>query len=207
LGLAEQNPQGVLMIGAHLFARRLAEQLVRHGIRVVLIDSNYRHVTNGRLEGLDVVYGNALSEETIDRLDFGGIGRMLALTGNDEVNALLVLQFPEFFGRSEVYQLPSSDGIAHIAPVHMRGRFLFGRGITYEFLNEQLEEGATMRATALTHSFTYQDYLKTHDVPIPLGLITRDNRLNFFTVDNQPTPRPGHIIVSLIPVGDGNAKS
>jgi len=204
LGLSEQNPQGVLIIGAHLFARNLAEHLNRLGFRVVLLDSNYRQVISGRLAGLEVVHGNALSEETLDELELGGIGRMLALTGNDEVNTLLALHFPDVFGRSEVYQLPPGNGISNFAPAHMRGRFLFGADVTYGSLISQLENGATLKATTLSNAFTISDYEATHGLIQPLCLVTRDNRLTFFTVDNQPSPKPGHTIISLISASDGH---
>ena len=48
---------------------------------------------------------NALAEAVVDELELGGIGRFLALTPNDEVNALAVLNFSEIFESGEVYQL------------------------------------------------------------------------------------------------------
>jgi hypothetical protein len=51
MGLSERNPQGVLIVGAHALARAVAGALSRQGIRAVLVDSNYSHISKSRMEG------------------------------------------------------------------------------------------------------------------------------------------------------------
>lgn len=50
------------------------------------------------VEGLRTSYGNVLSEQARDALELSGIGRLLALTPNQEVNTLAAMHFVEFFG-------------------------------------------------------------------------------------------------------------
>lgn len=206
LGLAEHEPQGVLFVGASLFSRELAEQLEKHGIRALLLDSNYRSVAESRLAGLQAHHGNALLEDTLEGVDLGGIGRMVAMTSNDEVNTLAVLRYPEIFGRSEVYQLPSAGGESYKTPSHLRGRILFGTQTTYDFLEEQIAGGASVKGTPLTNSFTYEEYLAENQGAIPLGLIMQGNRLTLFTADIQPHPRPGQTILSLAPANSSDSQ-
>lgn len=206
LGLAEHEPQGVLFVGASLFSRELAEQLEKHGIRALLLDSNYRSVAESRLAGLQAHHGNALLEDTLEGVDLGGIGRMVAMTSNDEVNTLAVLRYPEIFGRSEVYQLPSAGGESYKTPSHLRGRILFGTQTTYDFLEEQIAGGASVKGTPLTNSFTYEEYLAENQGAIPLGLIMPGNRLTLFTADIQPHPRPGQTILSLAPANSSDSQ-
>jgi len=206
LGLAEHEPQGVLFVGASLFSRELAEQLEKHGIRALLLDSNYRSVAESRLAGLQAHHGNALLEDTLEGVDLGGIGRMVAMTSNDEVNTLAVLRYPEIFGRSEVYQLPSAGGESYKTPSHLRGRILFGTQTTYDFLEEQIAGGASVKGTPLTNSFTYEEYLAENQGAIPLGLIMQGNRLTLFTADIQPHPRPGQTILSLAPANSSESQ-
>ena len=206
LGLAEHEPQGVLFVGASLFSRELAEQLEKHGIRALLLDSNYRSVAESRLAGLQAHHGNALLEDTLEGVDLGGIGRMVAMTSNDEVNTLAVLRYPEIFGRSEVYQLPSAGGESYKTPSHLRGRILFGTQTTYDFLEEQIASGASVKGTPLTNSFTYEEYLAENQGAIPLGLIMQGNRLTLFTADIQPHPRPGQTILSLAPANSSDSQ-
>jgi len=201
LGLAEREPQGALIVGAHPFARQLARVLTDQNVRAVLIDTNYHHVTESRLAGLEAYHGNALAEETGDELDLGGVGRVLALTGNDEVNTLAMLHFGEVFGRAEVYRLPAEDARP---PGGMRaGRMLFGPDVHFSALADALDSGATLRATPLSNAFTYADY-KAHydDRATSLCLVTENRRVQFFTADSRPTPKPGHTLISLVAAGE-----
>ncbi len=207
LGLAEQDPQGVLIVGAHPLARAFAKELGRFNIRALLLDNNYSQVAESRLDGVDAYYGNALSEETLSELELGGIGRMLALTSNDDINALAVLHFPGIFGRAQVYQLPSSRQDGHAAPPHLRGRSLFGPDMTYERLDSHMQAGSVIKSTPLSSSFTYADYLEHYNNRVvPLALITSDSKLVFFTDDLRPTPKAGQTIISLIPAGQTNGQ-
>lgn len=206
LGLAEQNPQGALIIGAHPFAQQLAAELKEAGFRSVLVDSNYRNVALSRLHNLEAQYGNALAEEMLDEIDLGGLGRVLALTSNDEVNSLAMLHFPEVFSRSELYQLPTTTRNAPTAIMH--GRTLFGPQVTHDFLVAEMESGATLKRTRLTSSFTFADYQAHYgERGIPLCLITDNDRLYFFTTDSRLTPKPGQSIVSLIRAEESDGAS
>lgn len=64
-----------------------------------------------------------------------------------------------------------------------------------------METGATIKSTALSSSFSYADYLANYEErpPIPLAVVTSDSKLQLFTEDNRPTPKPGQTIISLIP--------
>ena len=197
LGLAERQPQGALIVGAHPFARQLAGALQGLGLRAVLVDSNYHHVAASRMAGLEAYHGNVLAEDTLDGLDLAGVGRVLALTGNDEVNALAMIQFRELFGGAEVYRL-TPDGDRR--PIGLQqGRILFDTDSHYEALAGAIESGASLRATTLSAAFTYADYSDRYGPQAtPLCLVTDDRRLAFFTADTRPTPRPGHTLVSLV---------
>lgn len=199
LGLAEQDPQGLLIVGAHPISRAFAAELNKHDVRTLLLDNNFGNITQSRLEGLEAHYGNALSEETLQELDLSGIGRMLALTGNDDINALAVLHFPDVFGRANVYQLPTArDG--HAAPAHLRGRSLFSSNATYGHMEELMNAGATVKSTALSPSFAYADYLAHYGErsPIALAVVTGDSKLQLFTDNNSLVPKPGQTIISLV---------
>jgi NhaP-type Na+/H+ or K+/H+ antiporter len=91
LGLAQADPQGILLLGAHPWARAIAAELKDEGVPVRLVDTNYANISAARMAGLPVYYGNALTEGALDNIDLQGIGRMLALTANDEVNSLAAL--------------------------------------------------------------------------------------------------------------------
>jgi NhaP-type Na+/H+ or K+/H+ antiporter len=203
LDLAETDPQGVLIVGAHPLARAIAATLQQHGFKALLLDTNWDNITQGRMEGLNTFHGNAFSEQVLEELDLTGIGRLLAMTSNDEVNSLAAVHFPEVFNRASVYQLPfgqvGDESRTQLAPQHLTGRFLFGQKMTFSHLMEKFLDGGVIKATPLTEKFDYVDFQTRyqHDA-IPLFLITRKEKLVIYTTDYQPIPKPGQTLISLV---------
>ena len=105
LGVREADPQGFLIMGCNQIARMLGRVLQDEGFIVRLVDTNWERVYNARMDGLPVTHGNLLSEYVESNLDLGGIGRLLAMTRNDEANALACQHLREEFGSSSVFQL------------------------------------------------------------------------------------------------------
>ena len=117
--------------------------LAKEGGRVLLVDSNRRNVGRARLVGLDAAHMNLLGENSLEELDLGGLGQLLALTPNDEVNSLSSLHFSEVFGRANVYQFTPAnlEKIKETVPKHLRGRYLFGDEFTFEYLRRRWDRG------------------------------------------------------------------
>jgi hypothetical protein len=205
LGIAQANPQGIVCMGASPLARAFARAVHAEGFRVLLVDTNWPRIAAARLEGLPAYYGNALLEETLDDLDLDGIGRLLALTPNDEANALAALHFADIFGRAEVYQLSPGAGddeqVLFFAP-HLHGRFLFAPEMSYARLNTLVATGATIKATRLSEQFTYLDYQQGYDnAAVPLFVVREDGSLQVVSAENDLTPAAGQRLLSLIPAG------
>jgi NhaP-type Na+/H+ or K+/H+ antiporter len=104
LGLQLEEPQGVVFVGAHAFARELAQIIQSLGFRVLLVDTNPRNVAEARQMDLEGHHGNILSEEMLEHLDFEDVGKLFALTSNDEANSLAAVHFGPLFGREGVFQ-------------------------------------------------------------------------------------------------------
>ncbi|MBI1257164.1 MAG: hypothetical protein GC204_06810 [Chloroflexi bacterium] len=202
LKLSQANPQGVLIVGAHDWAKRIGQALQDANQKVMLLDTNFGNVQSARLMGLEAYYGSATSDVR-ENLKLDGIGRLLALTSNSEVNALAAIQFIDEFGRAEVYQLPipsrqgqHEEGVSR----DLRGRLLFKPDATFAELNNRFNEGAVVKATPLTREFTYQAYQTMYgSSALPMFLIDPTNhRLSIFATDAALSPQPGQTIVSLI---------
>ena len=201
LGVADRNPQGVLLLGAYRWARDLAELLRDKGFQVLLVDSNRENIAEARMAGLPTYSGSILAEYAIAEMQLGGIGRLLALTPNDWVNTLTVQRFTSIFGREECYQLPP-----HNEPTgqqtrhkHLHGRWLFAEGLTYTELETQYEAGAVPKATTLSDEFNFAAFQDLYGASaIPLFVITESNNLKVAAVDTQLDARPGQTIISLV---------
>ena len=203
LGVKQQKPQGILIVGAHLFARAISKELNEQGYKTLMVDANVSNVLDARLEGLRSFHGNILGEHILDELELDGIGKMLALTPNDDANALAALHSADLFGRSEVYQLRptdvASDGGDTERPQHLRGRLLFSEMADYPFLEYQMAKGAQVKTTEFTDQFNFDDFQSKHgEQAIPLFLIGQDGALTVCTEESSFRPRRGRKLIYLL---------
>ncbi len=202
LKLAQRFPQGFLLVGAHAWTRQLGETLVAYGVQAVLADSNWENIRKARMSGLRTYYGNILGDHALDEIDLDGIGRLLALTPNDEANSLACLHFIEAFGRAEVYQLPPqavAERRERDAAAHLLGRLLFGPAVTYNYLSKRFQQGSVLKVTKLTKEFDFKAFLDQHGPNVtPLFLIGGDGAISIFTTDRTLTPSHGQTLISLV---------
>lgn len=206
LGLAKPNPQGVLIAGAHSWARTIAKMLHDNGYQVSLVDSNWANVSAARQEGLKAYYENILLEDLSEDLQLDGIGKLLALTRNDEVNSLAALHFIGDFGRSHVYQLPKMSKFSakteETIPQHLRGRFLFKPEATFSYIDSKFSSGATLKKTQITDEFTYSSFKELYgDKALPMFIIKENGELVVLVSDSTPKPLPGQYLISLVDYG------
>lgn len=208
LNIADPNPQGVLIVGAHSWARAIASSLQSEGYRVLVVDANWANISTARMAGLPTFYANILSQYATDEIDLSGIGHLLALTYDNEFNSLVVLQFANIFDRSETYQLVSEkvqkNGKETVSE-HLHGRLLFDPEMTYPELNRRFLEGAVVKTTQLTEEFDYNAFQRRYNgMAVPLFLVDKNGNLKVFTVDNPPKPQPGQKLISIIKSAEGD---
>jgi len=53
LGVKKPTPKGLLFLGAHFWARQLAQLINREGFKVLLADNNWDHIAKARQNGLE----------------------------------------------------------------------------------------------------------------------------------------------------------
>ncbi len=215
LGLAVDNPQGLLIAGAHAGVRAIAHALQDAGFPVLLVDSNRWNTQAARMEGLPTREGNILSEQLVEQLDLGGIGRFLAMTPNDEVNSLAALHLSGLFSRSQVFQLVPRQRSERNenAPAKVRARFLFGEDVTAAKLDKRFEQGAIVKTTKLTEEFDFEAFQRTYAGSAePLFVVTESGQLDVCTAEEPADPQPGQTVIAIVdpvgePAGDSAAAS
>jgi len=182
LGLSDANPTGVLFAGAEPWIRVVAKGLVEKGHHCLLLDTRFEKVSAARLDGLQAVRANILSEYAEEEIDFAGLGHLVAATPNNEVNSLAAREFQHRFGKANVWQITPSDVDFHHQKAvanHMRGRFCFLGGPRFSDLSSFVGKGAEMKSTLLTDVFTMEDFKTAHgDNAIILFTETEDGKLN-----------------------------
>ena len=203
LKVVQSKPQGILFVGAHSWARSMAKVIKEKGFNVIMVDTNRSNIKEARLEGLPAYLGTILSEHIADELDLDGIGRLMALTPNDEANSLASLHLSEAFERGEMYQLPplseKSGRELEFSAKHLRARFLFGEGVNYYHLNSLFQSGWKLKSTKISDSFKYEDMKKHYQENlIPFFLIDENDNLFVSTMENPVEPESGDLIIALI---------
>lgn len=206
LGLAVARPQGVLMLGAHDWAREIARALTDAGFRVVLVDTNRAHVRAARMSGLEVHHGSILAEDFLEHVSLDGIGRLLCLSSSDEVNALAAAHLGHLFERSDVFQLAPESldaaGEAPAIPLELRGRTPFAEGLTFWELSRRFHEGAVIKRTTLSEEFSLDDLRATWEAEgaevLPLFIVRQDGRLSILSADEPLEAGAGDAVISLV---------
>lgn len=128
LGLRRPEPTGWMIVSADLFSRRVARFIREVADREVLVvDTNVRLVSEARAEGLMALTENALDTQLAEeRVDFQGIGNLLALTDNSELNELICHRWEEQVGKANIFRwqgMRSNSGAAQRPDSH--GKVVF----------------------------------------------------------------------------------
>ncbi len=210
LGLADRNPQGVLFMGAYRWVQDAAKALQELGYRVLLIDANARNIAEAHKKQLPAVVGDALAENSTDELDLGGLKSFIAVTANDEINALAALHFTEVFENKEVYQIAiegGGGGEGARQSTRQRGRPLFGNAYTQQHLTKRYAEGAKVCVFYLSTSQSYQAVVEKFGADIVLLFVVRGNNVMVNAESNQLTPQQADLVIVQLPPPDKVAVS
>jgi len=181
--------------------RAMAEALQKKGLRVLLVDSNRDHTSAARMAGLTAYTGSILAEQTLEELDLGGIGRLLAVTPNDGVTVLAVQRYRRVFGQAACYQLapdkkPAGKRDAH---KHLYGRLLFGEDRTFDAIEGMAAAGGKIKTTRLSETFDYAAFREMHgEKAIPLFTINENGKLAVVIDRGRFEPKAGQTLIAMV---------
>jgi hypothetical protein len=202
LNVVKPEPEGILVIGANAVSRVIAKSLQNNGADVMLVDQNWDHVTVAKMDGVPVFWGNPISQHTDDNLVLAGIGRLVALTPNKELNALAMKHYRIEFGANNIYAVrnlhPENRFVKSKSIYKHGGRHLFDETVSYENLARFLDEGAEIKTTSLTDQFSYEQYLSQGaNNRIPLFAIDPGGYIHLFTSESSISPKASWKIIGL----------
>ncbi len=209
LGLAARNPQGVLFIGAQPWVIEIAGLLREAGVDVMLIDRDAANVARARMAGLPASATDALSRYVSEDLDLFGLGKLLAVTPNFELNTLACDEFRHEFGLANVYQLRSGENATQRTDRshRMRGRPLFGESFNSEAIDRMIELGARAKRTPLTEKFPFAEFKARYGEDVlPMFVLDANGKMTVL-VQDSPEPGPGEVIIGLIRESGTEAKN
>ncbi|HEX3869411.1 MAG TPA: cation:proton antiporter, partial [Pirellulales bacterium] len=193
---------GFLIAGANPIAQAIAAALQAEGQDVLLVESRFDLVGKTRLLGLPVLYGSVLSQFVQEQIELTGIGRLLAMTPNEEVNSLAAMRFARIFGQEQVFQLSPDDGHGgrkEKVAMELQGRPLFGEGVTFAELESRLEAGHVIKRTAITETFKFEDFKSLYgEAALPLFRRDEAGNLEPIVTGDPMTILPGQTLLSLV---------
>lgn len=205
LGLAEKHQEGILVLGAGRVERAIGDALADSGVAVVMATTNRQDHYEARMAGRRAYYGNVLTKDVDLDLDLSGIGRLLGLTPNDDVNTLASTRFSTTFGGAETYQLPprrQATGIDSDPATEYGGRQLFDADWNYQTLDDFLESGGEVRRIKLgTDAAIADSQLSSPDLLCILFVVKGNGRVQVITAGNQEPLRdaaPGDTVIALV---------
>lgn len=117
LQLVRTRPSGWLIIGANLFARQIADFIRTVAqVPVILLDSNARAVHEAKAAGFHALQADGREAVALaEQLEFDGVGNVLCLTDNEDLNTLLCHRWSEVVNsRHSVYCWHSKGGGAAV---------------------------------------------------------------------------------------------
>ena len=207
LDLAAGSANGLLLVGATLWTRELAQALKRLKIDVLLVDGVYGHLKDARMSGVEVYYGEILSEHAEHTLEVQHLSYVLAATDNDFYNALVCKSQGQRFGHHRTFQLAthaaSGQELKHMT-LQQRGWFAFDPGATFEALQERLEQGWAVQTTRLTGSHGWNELAARLGEPgrdwLLLGGVTAGGLFRLYSKEQRFRLEPGWIAVYFAPV-------
>lgn len=200
MGIADANPQGVAFVGAFPWVRELALAIHKRGYRVLLIDANYQNIQAARMVGVPVWYGNALGDHAMDEIDLTGIGRMIAATPNEEINALVTQRFARRLGKAGVFQLaPSPESLKRKGlATDLLARKIGSGSPTFDDLNGYHERGGIVKVTTLSDEFTFHQFRMLYGSGAKVMFVLGDKGKLSVMTPESPDPLPGQTLITLV---------
>lgn len=204
LGVADPEPEGVLIVGANAFSRALAKALQAAEFRVLLADGSWEGLRPARMDGIGTYHGNPMSDHAERTMDLAGIGKVFAVSRDQAFNHLVCAHFAGEFGRQNVYALPVAIRDAapkaekHELAEENRGRRLFGEKASLSQFLIKLGQGAELKSTQLREGYCYADFVGDNgDRREPLVAWSAKGQLAVFSAEKEWEPDSGWTVLSL----------
>ncbi len=208
LGLAARNANGVLIVGASPWACAFARVLKSLDIDVLLVDGAYHRLKEARMAGIEVYYGEILSEHAEHTLEVQHLSHLLCATDNDFHNALACKAQGPRFGLHRTFQLATDEASAQELKrltLQQRGYFAFDPAATFSLLNQRLQDGWTVSTSKFTTSYGWSEFTQRMGERgrdwLLLGGISPEGLLRLYAAEQSFKLEAGWTVLYFAPAG------
>ncbi|MBS1270990.1 MAG: K(+)/H(+) antiporter NhaP2 [Candidatus Marinimicrobia bacterium] len=183
LDVLQPEPRGFLFVGASAPARQLAKAIKAVGFNVLMMDINRNNCRTAKREGLDAIHDDAIAPDTLEEVPLDGIGNLISITPNTEVNILACQQGAKVLGTEHVFRIRlQEEGEKQSDEKMLRdeGILLFNEELTYGALQQRLRQGWQFYSKTTDHEIIQHEGEATDEDFIPLFYV-QNERLELVT--------------------------
>jgi len=197
LKLTHEKKNGVLIVGSSPFSIQLARKLKDIEIPVLISDSTWSRLANARQAGIDVHYGEVLTDRNHDEPDLSSYDYMIAMTDDNSYNVLLCHVLSHELGSDHVYSLPSEADFFSEEKKEEKELLRFKVKPFYNNLLKMFHFGSVFKVSELTEEYKYETFLSDHmtDELLPILIIRGSGRIEFYSGYDVLKPEVGDRIV------------
>jgi NhaP-type Na+/H+ or K+/H+ antiporter len=208
LHVVAERPSGFLIVGANRAGRALGRALYKHGLPVLVVDTNEDKIRTARANGLTAMRVNILDEVAMDQIDAEDLGYLVAMTGNDSANRAATRIHGPRFGLDKVRAIRTEDDDTDTPapangevpktspaprPASAPTRWLFGRRLDLREM-ERLVDRGEIRLVEVDEDVPLAELATTLEDGIPL-LALKKNEARF--LDDDDSLRAGERLLYL----------
>jgi len=176
--------EGILIVGASGPARLIASYLQKNNRRVVLIDSNPKHIENAKKLGLEAIECDLYSVDLVENIELNDIGYLLALTGSTTVNEFALEKLTDQFGEHGAFRLVGTEEMKE--PYSIPDEGLFSHEDDYTNFSEVIRDYPIVNEIVLNSQEHYLKLLKiARQDPNTIPIFVKDNKNEIFIIPSQ----------------------
>lgn len=201
LGVAEPDPNGILIIGSNSLARAFAIALKENGVHVILAHTHWASLRKASMQGVKTFYGSPVSNYAEHRLNLSGIGKLLAISRSPGMNELACIRYTEDFGRDNVFTLSKgfeTQHDRHRVSGEQAGRMMYKGTESIDALMKRVDEGEKLKTTRLSTEFSYKDYQQHYPNSMAVFAIDKNGEVRFPVEDESFSPSAGWSITAFV---------
>ena len=202
LNVRQAKNNGVLIVGSNPVALMVAKALQEANIDVVVAFHNYDNIAKARMLGLRTYYGSPISAHADTHLDLVGIGILLVMSTDRELNALSEMHYRHEFGAENIYRLKFSEDNNRREQDQrhkdLQSRWLFNQNATYAKLSSMLSKNANVKVTNITDTYSFERYQADNKEFIPLFCIDKQGNITIMSENHTLNELRDFKLVALV---------
>ncbi len=181
-----KKSEGILIVGASEPAILIASFLRKNNRRVVLIDSNAKHVQNAKKLNLEAIECDIYSDELSEHIELNDVGYLMAITGSDAINQFAISKLKSRFGEEGAFRLVNSEEMKD--PDKSSATGLFSHTDDYINLSKVVRDYPYFNEVTLSSKEHYLKLLeatKNENMSIPLFLMNNDGEFQIISSHSE----------------------